>query len=58
MQSACWSPSGSHLLFSTSAEATLFVLDLGSAAASSSAAVPVADLSAVVYDSEEGEEVM
>ncbi len=63
VQSACWSPSGSHLLFATSQEPTLFALDLGggggsSASSSPAAAVPVADLSAVAYDTEDGEEIM
>ncbi len=62
MQTACWSPSGSHLLFATKGEPTLFALDLSPSSADSgsspSAAVPVADLSAVAYDSGDGEEIM
>ncbi len=63
VQSACWSPSGSHLLFATSTEPVVYALDLASASSSASAsasasAIPLADFSAVAYDSGDGEEIM
>ena len=57
MQTACWSPCSSVLLFTTTEEPFLFALNFNTADADSAAsanAVPVADLSqALVAEDEE-----
>jgi len=56
VQTACWSPSGRHLLYATDVESVIYGLrfDNGKAAA----AVPLADVSEVIYDTDDGEEVL
>jgi len=58
VQTACWSPSGSHLLFATEEEPLIYSLRLESNGSASSSAVPLVDVSEVVYDANDGEEVM
>jgi WD40 repeat protein len=57
VQTVCWSPSGSHLLFATEDEPIIYSLRVDGGGGTASAAVPLAEVSEVVYDSADGEEV-